>query len=191
MNLYYQPSPFELMPNLQTPRLLMRKMTMRDADDVFRYSSDPEVARHVLWDAHRSVSESRAYLRFMLRKYRQGSPSSWGIVLRESGRLIGTIGYMWYQQENRSVEIGYSLARPYWSQGLMTEAVKAVIEHSFNQLPIHRIEAQHEVDNPASGIVMKKAGMHCEGTLRGRLYNKGKFVDVVLYSILNDDPRDY
>ena len=56
-------------------------------------------------------------------------------------------------------------------------------------MDVNRIEAQHELDNPASGRVMEKCGMRKEGVLRQRLYNKGQFVDVALYAILRDDPR--
>lgn len=175
------------MQELHTQRLLIRRLAMRDAADLFDYCRDPEVARHVLWDAHLSISESRAYIRYMLKKYRMGEPSSWGIEHLASGRVIGTIGYMWYQRDNNSAEVGYSLSRKYWNQGLMTEALKAVIDYSFDTLKLHRVEAQHELANPASGAVMKKAGMRYEGTLRGRLYNKGKYVDVALYAILSSD----
>ena len=86
-----------------------------------------------------------------------------------------------------NVEIGYALGRAYWNQGYMTEALTEVIRYSFENLRLHRVEAQHEVDNGASGAVMRKCGMKKEGTLRGRLYNKGKYVDVDLYSILRED----
>lgn len=184
---FYADSPFDHMQELHTKRLLIRRLAMRDAADLFDYCRDPEVARHVLWDAHLSISESRAYIRYMLKKYRMGEPSSWGIEHLASGRVIGTIGYMWYQRDNNSAEVGYSLSRKYWNQGLMTEALKAVIDYSFDTLKLHRVEAQHELANPASGAVMKKAGMRYEGTLRGRLYNKGKYVDVALYAILSSD----
>ena len=71
----------------------------------------------------------------------------------------------------------------------MSEALSAVLNEGFMDLNLHRIEAQHEVDNPASGRVMEKCGMRKEGVLRQRLYNKGKFVDVALYAILKDDAR--
>ena len=114
-------------------------------------------------------------------------PSSYGIVLKATGRVVGTIGFMWYSEENHSVEVGYSLARGLWNQGLMTEALKAVMRLSFEELQVHRVEAQHETSNPASGRVMLKCGMRHEGTLRGRIYNKGRFVDVELYAILRED----
>lgn len=178
---------FARLPVLATPRLMLRPMTMRDAADIFNYSSDPEVARYVLWSAHQSLAESRAYLRFILRQYRDGTPSSWGIVLKATGHLVGTIGYMAYSEENSTVEVGYSLARPLWNQGLMTEALRAVLNYTFEHLRIHRIEAQHDAANPASGRVMRKCGMFYEGRLRGRIYNKGRFVDVDLYALVRED----
>ena len=125
----------------------------------------------------------------MLRRYRADEPSSWGIIDRQTRHLVGTIGYMDYSMDNASVEIGYSLARWLWNGGYMTEALARVIDYTFESMDINRIEAQHELDNPASGRVMEKCGMRKEGVLRQRLYNKGKFVDVALYAILKSDPR--
>lgn len=175
---------FIYMPELNTARLRLRKLTMRDASDIYRYSRDTEVARHVLWDAHRSIADSRSYLRYMLRRYRNHEPASWGIEWRETGEIIGTIGFMWIQSDNSAAEVGYSLARNFWNRGIMTEALKVVIGHGFGSMNLNRIEAQHETTNPASGAVMRKCGMVKEGTLRQRLYNKGRYVDVDLYAIL-------
>lgn len=178
---------FDDMPRLETPRLILRRLEMRDAPDLFDYSRDPQVAKHVLWDAQTSVSEARAYVRYMLRRYRAGEPASWGIEEKETGRVVGTIGYMWYQQDNNACEVGYSLARRRWNRGYMTEALAEVLRFSFEELGVHRVEAQHEVENAASGAVMRKCGMRKEGTLRGRLYNKGRYVDVDLYAMLRED----
>ena len=175
------------MPTLETRRLRLRKLAMRDDQDIYDYSRDPLVARYVLWEAHRSIGESRSYLRYMLRKYRLGEPASWGIEWKATGQIIGTIGFMWIQRENASAEVGYSLARAFWNQGVMTEALQELIRYGFHSLNLNRIEAQHETENPASGAVMRKCGMRHEGTLRQRLLNKGKFVDVELYAILRRD----
>lgn len=185
----FDDSLFDVMPVIETERLILRKLEMSDAQDMYEYSRDPMVAKHVLWDAHTSLSESRGTIRYMIRKYRAGDPSSWGIEDKQTGKMIGTIGYMWYQRENNSCEIGYSLSRAFWNRGYMTEALKAVIEYSFHTLHIHRVEAQHETENAASGRVMAKCGMKKEGTLRGRLYNKGRYVDVDVYAILREEYR--
>lgn len=180
---------FSHLPTLMTRRLILRPARMSDAEDMYEYSRDPLVARHVLWDAHTSIHQTRGYLRFLIRQYRTGAPSTFVIVLKETGKVIGTIGFMWIQQENRSAEVGYSLSRAYWNRGIMTEALQAVLKFGFDSLSLNRIEAQHESDNPASGRVMEKAGMRHEGRLRQRVYNKGRYADVELYAILRDDLR--
>ena len=180
---------FARLPVIETERLLLRRMRMTDAADGYAYARDREVARHVLWEAHQSLWETRAYIRFLLYQYRSGEPGSWAIVLRETNRVIGTIGYMSYSPDHATAEVGYSLAREHWGKGLMTEALQAVMDESFRALKLHRIEAMHFTDNPASGRVMLKCGMHHEGTLRRKIFNKGRYVDVELYAILASDPR--
>lgn len=179
--------PYGYMPVLETERLRLRRLTMRDAQDIYEYSRDPQVAQHVLWDAHRSIGESRAYLRYMLRKYRANEPASWGIELKVTGKIVGTIGYMWIQADNAAAEVGYSLSRAHWGRGIMTEALRAVIDYAFDALRLNRVEAIHETDNPASGAVMRKCGMQYEGHMRQKLYNKGRYVDVEMYAILRSD----
>ena len=178
---------FARLPVIETKRLVLRKVSMRDAPDIYHYARDREVARHVLWEAHQSLWDTRAYVRFLLYQYRNGEPGSWGIVLRETGRVIGTIGYMSYSAENATVEIGYSLSREHWGKGLMTEALAAVIDETFRTLKLNRIEAMHFTDNPASGRVMAKCGMTHEGHMRGRICCKGVFRDVEMWGILRKD----
>ena len=178
---------FSRLPIVETQRLILRKVRMSDAMDLYRYAKDPEVARHVLWDAHTSVFDTRAYIRFLQYQYRSGMPGSWGIVLKETGRIIGTIGYMSYHADNATVEVGYSLSRDHWGQGLMTEALAAVIDETFRTLELHRIEALHFTDNPASGRVMEKCGMQHEGHMRQRVNCKGVFRDVEMWGILRTD----
>lgn len=180
---------FSHLPTLETDRLILRPLRMRDAQDLYDYARDPEVSRHVLWDTHRNISQSRQFLRAAIAQYRRGLPGSFAITLRDSGRMIGTIGFMWINTDYYSAEVGYSLSRDYWNQGIMTEALRAVVAFGFDSLRLNRIEAQHETSNPASGRVMAHVGMRYEGTLRQRLRNKGRFVDVALYAILRGDPR--
>lgn len=179
---------FSSLPVLETARLRLRPMTMRDEADMFRYCSDPAVSRHVLWDTHENPRQTRQTLRAAIRQYKNGDPGSFAIERRSDHRMIGTIGFMWLNLDHRSAEVGYSLARDCWNQGYATEALSAVLRFGFNTLKLNRIEAQHEVDNPASGRVMEKCGMRKEGVLRSRIFNKGHFSDVCLYAILRGEP---
>ena len=178
---------FYSLPVLETDDLVLRKPCMKDAKDIFRYASDEEVARYVLWEPHRRLSETRMFVRELRGRCRAGWPSSWAVVLRESGTVIGTIGFVWYSSENNSAELGYSFSREHWNHGYATQALKAVTDILFRSLPLNRLEAQHDVRNPASGRVMQKCGYTQEGILRGRILNKGEYVDTALYALLRSD----
>ena len=178
------------LPEIKTGRLLLRGMTPDDAADVFEYASDPLVARYVIWDAHRSIKDSESFLELVVEGYRNGELGSWGMVDRESGKLIGTCGYdgSWLPAHARA-EIGYALSRRYWGKGLMPEAVKALIEFGFDRMDLNRIVARCFSQNTASEKVMQKVGMTCEGTLREYLYLKGAYQDLKVYSILRSEYR--
>lgn len=178
---------FSRLPTLSTERLVLRKVNQKDAADIYEYSQDEDVAKYVLWQAHKNISDTRHFIRYLVGQYRSDRPSSWAIVYRETGHVIGTIGFMWWNRDHSSAEVGYSLSKAYWNMGIMTEALEEVLRFGFMTLHLNRIEAQHEPANEASGRVMQKVGMTREGILRGRLRNKGNFVDVVLYAILRDD----
>ena len=178
---------FRNLPTLETPRLTLRKLRMRDAEDVYSWSRDPDVARYVLWTAHQNVRETREYIRYVRSLYRRGLPSSWGIELKETGRVIGTMGVMAWIPEYRVAEVGYSLGKKWWRQGYAAEALSALMDLMFDEMRINRVEGQCDVRNPASGRVMEKCGMRREGLLRQRVRNKGEAVDVLLYAAIAAD----
>ena len=178
---------FHNLPELQTDRLILRRIKWQDAQDMNNYTTDSEVSKYVLWDKHESMSDTLDAIRSMRRQYRLGRPASYAIIHKETARMIGTIGFMWIDVTNRSGEIGYSLSREYWNQGYATEALRKLIDFSFKTLKLHRVEAQYDIRNQASGRVMQKAGMNLEGTLHDRLINKGEYCTVSIYAIINPE----
>ena len=169
---------------LETPRLLLRPFAQADAEDLFDYAGDPRVGPIAGWPAHGSVEESREIISTVF-----AAPNVFAVVLRETGRVVGTIGFIWIDDEHNCAEIGYSLAQEYWGRGLMTEALRAMLEFAFVRLHLNRVEAMFDVRNRASGRVMEKCGMRREGLLRQKLYNKGEYVDVEIWAILARDRR--
>ncbi|MBR4457799.1 MAG: GNAT family N-acetyltransferase [Clostridia bacterium] len=178
---------FAHLPPLETPRLLLRCARTGDAADIFRYAGDPEIDRYVLWEAHRTISDSRAMIRALIRQYHTCQPATYVIEERKTGRVIGTIGFTDYRPEIKTAELGYSLARTKWNMGYATEALGAMLALCFDRMRLHRAEAVHDVRNPASGRVMQKCGMRCEGTIRSRVFNKGEWCDVALWAMTEDD----
>jgi [ribosomal protein S5]-alanine N-acetyltransferase len=182
-------SVFADLPELETERLLLRKMRLDDAEAMFAYASDPEVTRYVIWETHRTIQDSEDFLRSAIDGYERGDFGGWGVVLKDSGEFVGTCGIDGgYAPEHARAEIGYVLSREHWGQGLMPEAVRAVFAFGFEVLSLNRIQARCIAENVASARVMEKAGMTYEGTLRESEFIKGAYRDIKLYSILR---REY
>ncbi len=178
---------FKNLPVLETERLKLRKLSMRDAGDVFEYASVPEVSRYVSWVPHRTIADTKSFLKHVLHQYEKGIPTSWGIELKESGKLIGTGGYLWWAIEHSKAELGYVISDQYWNKGFMTEALRKILEFGFEVMSLERIEARCFVENIPSERVMQKCGMKLEGILRSSLFIKGTFQDFKLLSILKSE----
>ncbi len=178
---------FKNLPYLETERLKLRKLTMRDAGDVFEYASVPGVSLYVSWTPHRTIADTKSFLKHVLFQYEKGIPTSWGIVLKENNKLIGTGGYLWWATEHSKAELGYVVSDKYWNKGYMTEALKKILQFGFETMNLQRIEARCFVENTASERVMKKCGMKLEGILRSSSFVKGAYRDFKLYSILKSE----
>lgn len=160
---------------------------MDDAADLHSYASNPEVSKYVFWEAHRTLSDTKDYIRFILDLYENGKLSPWGIEYKEDGRLIGTFDFVNWQPNHKSAEIGYALSKDYWGKGIATEAAKELIHFGFTKMDLVRIQAKCLVENAGSERVMEKAGMTFEGILRKFIFIKEAHYDVKMYSIINGD----
>jgi [ribosomal protein S5]-alanine N-acetyltransferase len=108
-------------------------------------------------------------------------------VLKETGKLIGTIGFPWHDLRNRRAEIGYVLSRDCWGRGYMPEAAVRILQFGFEEMKMNRIESCHFLPNMNSGKVMEKCGMKYEGTARQKVFVKGNIWDVKQYAILKEE----
>lgn len=165
----------------------LRPPRLSDAGDLYAYARDEENSLYVLWEPHRSVSDSRDVLRGIIRRNRKGLPATMAVTLKNDDRLIGTIGFQWINAESRSCEVGYSIARRLWNRGLATDALKTLVPFAFNTLGLNRIEARHDARNPASGHVMERAGFKLEGISRESLMLKGHLADMAHYALIKED----
>lgn len=176
------------LPTLTTERLMLRAVTMNDAEDMFTYGSNENVTKYVLWNTHESIEDSKDFIDMALETYEMRPFYHWGIVYKE--KFIGTIDFVMVQEHNRVGEIGYVLAEEYWNKGIVTEAAKKVMDFGFSELGLVRIQARCVSDNIGSARVMEKTGMKHEGTLRKALLLKGKHHNVEMYAITDEDKTD-
>jgi ribosomal-protein-alanine N-acetyltransferase len=111
----------------------------------------------------------------------------WAVILKETQKFIGYVNYHHRQPWHRRLEVGYILARPYWRQGLMTEAMRAFVGFCFDVLETHRIEAAIEPSNVASIRLAERLGFRREGILRDRILVGESYRSVVMFSLLADE----
>ena len=175
------------LPIIETDRLLLRKITLDDAADIFEYASDPEVSTYMSWEPHQSIQETYDYLERVMQRYQEHNPGPWAIVHKRDAKMIGTCSYGSWAREDYRAEVGYVLNRRYWGQGYMAEAVRAIVDFGFRKLGMNRIQARCDVPNIGSARVMEKVGMTFEGVLRQQLFEKGTFRDIKIYSILRSE----
>ena len=173
---------------LQTPRLILRKAVREDAQAMFRnWASDPEVTKYLTWPTHKNQETSRAVLDMWVRGYEKPDQYQWMIVLKEIGEPIGTIGSVQHRDDIGEFEIGYCIGKRWWHQGIMSEALTAVMAFLFGEVGANRIEAKHDTRNPHSGGVMRKCGMQYEGTSPSSDRNNQGICDIVTYGILHSN----
>jgi ribosomal-protein-alanine N-acetyltransferase len=175
------------LPTLETDRLLLRKIQLADVDDVYEYTSDPLVAEHTSWPPHESREASAAFVAGLVEEYAKGEIAPWGVELKAERKLLGTCGFIAWHVRHRKAEVGYAMHRSYWGRGLMTEAVRAIVDFGFERMALYRIEALCDVDNVGSYRVMEKAGLAFEGILRGYIFSKGAHRDLRIHAILRAD----
>jgi [ribosomal protein S5]-alanine N-acetyltransferase len=175
------------LPAIETERLLLRKVTLDDAVDIFEYATDPEVPKYMPWEPHQSIKETYDYLERVMKLYREYHPGPWAIVHKRDAKMIGTCSYGSWAREDHCAEVGYVLNRHYWGQGYMAEAVRALVGFGFRELGLNRIQARCDVPNIGSARVMEKVGMRFEGVLRQQLFEKGSYRDIKIYSILKSE----
>ena len=171
---------------LSTERLMLRPFTSADAEAMFRnWASDPEVTKFLTWPTHTSVEISAWVCGDWVSHYAEPDYYQWAIVY--DGHAIGSIAVVNHDDQVGKAHIGYCIGRNWWHMGLVSEALKAVMDFLFDEVGYQRLEARHDPHNPHSGGVMKKCGMKYEGTLRQSDWNNQGVCDACWYALLKSE----
>ncbi len=162
---------------------------MDDAEAMYQnWASDPDVVKYLTWPAHVSIEVSKAVLKEWVPSYQQEDYYQWAIVLKENGNdPIGSISAVHMNDDIEMAHVGYCLGKNWWHMGIMSEAMKAVMDFFFDKVGVNRIESRHDPRNPHSGMVMKKCGMKYEGTMRSSDRNNQGICDACWYAMLKVD----
>ncbi len=173
---------------LETERLVLRRFRLDDAQAMYdNWASDPEVTKFLTWPAYKSVEDARNILNLWLPEYEKPDFYQWAIEWKALGQPIGSISVVEHNDRVESAHIGYCLGKNWWHQGIMTEALQAVLDFLFDQVGVNRVEALHDASNPHSGAVMAKCGMQYEGTLRQSVRGNQGLYDACWYGLLKEE----
>lgn len=149
---------------LNTERLILRALQIRDLDDVFDYCCTPNVGPHAGWKPHESKEETLEIMNTIF----LNKATVWGIEQKETGRIIGSIGLIDdpKREYDRVKMVGYAIGEAYWGKGYMTEAMRDVVRFGFEELNLAAISAYCFPFNKRSKNVLKKCHFEYEGTLK-------------------------
>jgi len=175
------------LPTINTSRLSLRWIRAEDVDDFYAVYSNPEVMRY--WSTLPLPDKDAAskLINEIHEGIKRDDMLKWGIALRSSDKLIGSVTLFRIDFTHRRAEIGYAQGRAYWGQGYMQEALKAVLNHAFEILNLHRIEADVDPRNAASVRTLERLGFQREGYLRERWQVNGEIQDAFYYGLLRSD----
>ncbi len=146
--------------NLHTDRFILRRFRISDAQDIFiNWLSDSDSAKYNAWKVHSSIEVTKEYLSEWIDSYKKGNYYHWAVTDINTEEVIGSVTIFNVKKRKKYCEIGYTIAKRLWNQGIATEVLICVIDYLTNQEGFKTICAYHDIRNEASGKVMKKAGM--------------------------------
>jgi ribosomal-protein-alanine N-acetyltransferase len=138
-------------------------------------------------DYHSSVNDSKNMIQGILNMFDRKEGINWVIEMKETGLMVGYAGFIRIDYDNCRSEIGYALKPGFWREGIMFEALYGIIKYGFNILKMHSMEANVNPLNNNSIKLLEKLKFRKEAYFRENYYFNGKFLDSVIYSLLETD----
>ena len=164
---------------------MLRNFTKNDANDLFKLRSDKKVMRFIDRPRATSVKDALEYINKMHDSLKNNYGITWAISLKNNKPIIGTIGFWRIISEHFRAEIGYMLNTDFHAKGIMHEAMKPVLDYGFSVMNLHSVEANVNPENFASMKLLEKNGFIREAYFKENYYYNGKFLDTLVYSLLD------
>ncbi|MFV7236624.1 MULTISPECIES: GNAT family N-acetyltransferase [Flavobacterium] len=176
---------FNPFPNLETERLLLRRVDENDVNEIFALRSNQETMKYIPRPLVKTTEDALEHIAMIDTKIENNEGINWGITLKDNPKLIGLIGHYRIKPEHFRAEIGYMLLPEFNGKGIISEAVKEAVNYGFKVMKLHSIEAIIAPENHGSEKVLEKNGFVKEAHLKENEFFEGRFLDTVIYSILN------
>lgn len=175
---------FHPFQDLETERLLLRRLDANDAEEVLALRGNPEIMKYIPRPLAKSKEDALEHINMIEEKIVNNIGVNWGITIKGNSKIIGIIGHYKISPENHRSEIGYMSFPEVNGKGYMSEAIKAVLIYGFEQMDLHSIEAIIDPDNIGSERVLQKNGFVKEAHILENELWEGKYLDTVIYSLL-------
>ncbi len=175
---------FDPFPVLETERLLLRRIILDDANDYFAIRGNVDAMKYVCKPVQRSIEETKTQIYKVNEMINNNDGIGWAVCFKSDAKMIGTASFHKIDKDHYRGEIGYMLQPVFWRQGIIGEAVGALIEYGFNTLKFHSIEAHIDPNNIASEKVLLKHDFVKEAHFKENYFFDGKFLDTGVYSLL-------
>ncbi len=144
---------------LKTDRFVLRQFQLRDIHDVYvNWSSDKDSAKYNAWSVHESENVTKSYVTEWIECYKKKNYYHWAIIDMDE-EVIGSVSVSNIKNRKKYCEVGYTVAKKRWNEGIATEVLKRVLEFLTLEVGFETVRAMHDVRNKASGRVMEKVGM--------------------------------
>ena len=167
--------------------MLLRRLVLGDLDAIYEIFSDPQVMRYWSTPPLPDKAAAETLLNGIISDVQRGVIMKWGVARTSDDLVIGTTALFNLSLENGRAEIGYALGREHWGQGLMNEALHALLEHCFETLKLRRLEADVDPRNNGSIRTLERLGFQREGYLRERWHVAGEIQDALFYGLLKTE----
>lgn len=172
---------------ITTSRLILREPRLEDAEAFHKIYSHPEAMKYWSTPPHTDVEETARVLNNSIQGWHAKEYYEFSIERAPDNRVIGKAVLHSIHKGSRRAEVGYLLDPDYWGQGMMKEALTALIGHAFGALELRRLEADIDPDNSASRALLERLGFRKEGELKERWEIGGRISDSRLYGLLAKD----
>ncbi len=180
-----QPYDFSFFPEIETERLLLRRITTDDVADLFAIRSNPIAMQYIDRPIAKTHEDALNLISVIEDIYSKQDGVNWVISLKTNKILIGNFGFWRMDKPNFRAEIGYILHPKFYRKGIMNEVLSAAIEFGFNHLQLHSIEANINPENEASKQLLIKNGFVQEAYFKENYFSNGKFLDSMIFSLVN------
>ena len=178
---------FGAFPALRTTRLDLVAFDAQFAEDIFAVRSDPIVQRYNS-APHQTRDETRGFIAEQQDKYARRREITWGLLVRELGRVVGCLSLFEWDSYHRRAQIGYDLAQEQWGKGLAQEAIRSVLRFAFVEMDLNRIEIWTSAANERSLRLARRVGFTLDGTLRRRILEDDRqFYDCAVFGLLREE----